>query len=255
MRQVDKALTLEETAQRDQFLVGRLIPIDRQNVETVIRAVDALADDYFREVASDNEPSDAEALEIAVRLERLRYQGEPDINYRAFGQVNPTTGKEERGYPFFSVYAIGGQITKQGIEIRKDIDLMVVTNMWWSSGSVYSDDNEEWLIQKLRQAFGDTARISCREGLPHIEYREGGWVHNKALIELAPHDTVSTPIDITYIRSFPTGESEGKFITPEAFEQRDCSEEGRALPRLLLYQALTTDFGPSSLGLSEISSK
>ncbi|MBI2548614.1 hypothetical protein HYW21_04660 [Candidatus Woesearchaeota archaeon] len=232
MRQVDKTLTLEEIAQRDQFL-ARLTPKDKGNVQTLIHTVDALANDYFRDTESDEE---------LRRESEEGYRGEPDENDWAFEQQDQETGAYKTGCAFFSVYVIGGQITKQGI--RPDIDLMVVTNMWWSSG--YIANRDEWLLQRLHQAFDDRTKVTCPEGLPS-HYKKGLW-RNKAFIHLAPIDTVSTPIDIVYLRSLPKGGREEEiFITPTTFEQRDCSEDGQPLPRLLLYRALTTDISPRPL--------
>ncbi len=233
MRQINDKLSLEERTLRDDFF-NRLNPTDKIHVESVINVVNNIAKDYFRDVESD--------AELRMQSED-GYRGEPDENYWAFRMSRPDA-EEEMGCAFFSVYAIGGQITKEGR--RPDIDLMVVTNMWWSGG--YINDDEEWFYGTLQKALGNNYEIFCEDDLPN-HYNEG-LTKNKALIRLTPKDNDSTPIDIVYVRSLPRGKEDDKFINPEEFEQKDVDEGGNQLPRLLIYRASTTDIIPPSFQMS-----
>ena len=231
MRQVNKELSLEERSSRNKFL-DRINPTAKTSVESIIQVVDAIANDYFQDIDSDTE--------LQTQSEG-GYKGEPDQNYWAFRRLNFDGGKDLIGCAFFSVYVIGGQISKKGE--RPDIDLMVVTNMWWSEG--YTADENEWFYKGLHKTLENNYQISCKDDLPN-HYNEG-LNKNKALIRLTPKGDGFTPIDIVYIRSLPEGNEEDKFISPEEFEQKDVDKNDNPLPRLLLYRASTTDITPPDL--------
>ena len=95
-RQVNKELSLEETAEAERFF-QRIGETDAANVRRLVGLVDSQANDYFS----------------SRELEKMSYL---------------FAGTEA----FFVVYGIGGNVTKNGE--RPDVDVMIVTNMRYNDG-------------------------------------------------------------------------------------------------------------------------
>ncbi len=194
MGSLEAGLTKDELLKARGFF-KRLKNPDSAHVKKVIASVDAVAESYF---ASDH----------------------PKRNLSAF------CDEDKVGYPFFSVYLIGGYLNKQGE--RPDIDLLVSTNMRWIYG--FSDGFEvydEPIWKSLRSAF-PSSRLRKNGMLPD-DYTVG-LTKGKILITITPR--AGKKIDICYVRSW--NEKGYKFIDVDQFAQLDVGEDGKPLPRLPL---------------------
>lgn len=213
----------QEVLDKETFLQARS-EIDKSLIERVLTAVGTLSTEYFE-------------------------SGEHHSNWYAFME----DGK--RGYAFFAVYSIGGMINKEGE--RPDIDLLVATNMRWSSGPNSMRLSREYLLGKLVEEFGEEYSISIN-GMPLKDYDDTddfdeipdlpdnynvGETKGKVVLTLTPLEGGKS-IDISYVRSFRNhgGEESHSFVTEEEFIAKDIDPtNGEQLSRLILYRAKVTD--------------
>ncbi|MCX6742322.1 MAG: hypothetical protein NTX24_04100 [Candidatus Pacearchaeota archaeon] len=144
---------------------------------------------------------------------------------------------------FFSVYAIGGQVTKEGA--RPDIDLMIVTNMFFYEGVPWGiDDEDELTYSGLIRGLGEFGfKVKARGDLPdryNLSKNQG-----KVVFDLTPQQPRYRPMNVLYIRGF---DSEKYRLEDESvFLAKDIDESGKPLPKVLLYnKTFTTD----DLGIS-----
>lgn len=248
MRVVQKELDLDEMATSKTFF-DRLSEADSSQVSRVIRVVNDLADSYFLDYPVEPDLRKA-SLSDSI------YRGEPDRNYFVFRRDADEVGDEKIvGYPFFAVYSIGSQLTS---DTPRDVDLMVVTNMWWSGGYIpHQAEKQEWFCRGLRQEFSDT-HISIHGELP--DGYNLGVTEGKCLITLTPGNGKS--MDVAYVRGIRSRgsmdpeirspeEMEFMFISEEDFLERDVNLQGQALSRTLLYRAKSNDITPPTFHLGE----
>ncbi|TAL51734.1 MAG: hypothetical protein EPN86_06115 [Nanoarchaeota archaeon] len=202
MGPLDNELTALEKERADRKC-SRLHPYDFSNVQKAINAVDRVAALYF---SSGNQ-----------------YQ-----NAWAFMQNGII------GTPFFSVYLVGGYVNKPGE--RRDIDLLVATNMRWTDGFLsdeWSQRPESWdpVWRELNAEFAQGYKVERTGELPS-DYNIG-ITEGKALIRIIPD--AGKKIDLIYARSW---EEDGlKFIDEKAFNARDTDLYGHSLPKVPLYRA------------------
>jgi len=144
---------------------------------------------------------------------------------------------------FFGVYAIAGNITKFGD--RPDIDLLVVTNAWWSNG-YRSDDPEipyedslalsgDWVAGSLRDIFSQEGyNVIVKKKIPSVYAQTGA--KDKGMLRLEHEDGKRKPIDIIILNKESLRNSGIK--TLEEFEERiDVNGKGKPLPKVLLFEA------------------
>jgi hypothetical protein len=211
----ENGLAAEELPESVKFF-DRLCP-DKKNIETVIGLVDGVANKYF---SSDQH----------------------NENRHAFCRRKENGKGHEHGYAFFAVYAIGGNITKEGE--RPDLDLLVVTNAWWDSRDMSHSPVNYVLVDpvvfSLINQFGEK-NVKIHGKLPnayHLGASEG-----KALLTITPE--AGKKIDLSYVRSYQgavrrccSQEEVGNcsFISEDEFTKLDVDKSGNPLPRVLLYR-------------------
>jgi len=144
---------------------------------------------------------------------------------------------------FFSVYAIGGQITKEGT--RPDIDLMVVTNMFFYRDVPWGiDDEDEWIYSGLIRFLGELGfKVSAKDRLPdRYNLSEN---HGKVVFDATPSQPGYRPMNVLYLRGFDS--KKYQIADESVFLNKDVDETGKPLPKVLLYnKVITTD----DLGIS-----
>jgi len=185
-------------------ITNRFSVADQQNVLKVIELFNNVAEEYF------NSPYTSD-LSGFYRTGKDWYE-----NHDA-----------PRGYQFFAVYLIGGNITKKGD--RPDIDLLTVTNMRYADGYGFIYDHEEWFQKRITEFFQGQGSVACSSPLPS-DYNIGH-VDGKALFTVTPN--IGKRIDINYVRSFYCDQQH--FGSEEDFFRLDVDSEGKPLPRLPLY--------------------
>ena len=144
---------------------------------------------------------------------------------------------------FFGVYAIAGNITKFGS--RPDINLLIVTNSWWSYGYRSEDpkiSHEDSLALSgdhvagtLRDIFSkEDYEVKVRKEIPSVHVQTG--VKDKGMLRLEPKDEVRKPIGIIIVNKVSLQNSGIK--TLEEFEEQiDVDSKGNPLPKVLLFEA------------------
>ncbi|MFT4302979.1 MAG: hypothetical protein ACMXYG_00290 [Candidatus Woesearchaeota archaeon] len=207
MNQANNQLT-EQEIREAQKVFHKLEKPDLNNVKKVIESVDDVANMYYEE-------------------------GDIDYNYIAFckdGRV---------GYPFFAVYLIGGYLNKEGE--RKDIDLIIATNMRWTNGFTRPEFDDpiskkylEPIWAKLTTTFSSGYSINKHNELP-TDYNLGV-TQGKVLITIKPEN--GKPLDINYVKSW--NRKDFKFIDEEQFHKLDVTKSGEPIPKLALYRSKTT---------------
>lgn len=201
----DAHLTAEELVQAKEFF-KRLSPQDRASVSSVIAAVYYVSEFYFS-------------------------QNEHHKNADMF--VDEKRGGF--GTPFFGVYLMAGYLTKQGE--RKDIDLLVANNSWWTEAFMAIDgkhcgEYQDPSIYEIAKQLGPGFKFVLSE--PGAGYTIG--CDHKCCIKLTPTDKNCKPIDLNYVRGpYKRGE-ETQFTSEEDFYSKDVDEQGKQLPRLALYR-------------------
>jgi len=181
---------------------SRLSQNDLRNVEKIITLVDNVANRYF---SNDQHKS----------------------NYFAF------ENDEIIGNPFFAVYLIGGYLNKDGE--RKDIDLLIATNMRWTEGFIEDHKDEEVdepIWRGIKDQFSKGYKIKKAELLP-TDYSIGA-VERKVLINIIPKN--GKPLDINYVRSWPD-ELRYKFVNEEQFITLDIGINREQLTKSALYRS------------------
>jgi hypothetical protein len=227
-------LVLEEQLRAEEVL-KRLSPQDTANVFSVISATDDVAREYF---------SSGEAI-----ANRMRFISQESLE-RINAERRPGTVDDFDGYPFFAVYAIGGNVTKEGD--RPDLDLMLVSNAWWSSGSFRFEHHPLLTDVTQRLNIGQVeiaGEMPCRYNVGIT----GG--KGKAIIKQPINGGKS--IDITYVRSIemirdpsdergefddalkydPKKRLDRVFVSEEQFNIKDVDASGNPLPKVILYRA------------------
>ena len=229
MRSVNKELSLEERAEAERFF-ERIGEKDTANVKRLVTLVDSHTDDYFS----------------SGELEKVHY---------CFND----------GEAFFTVYGIGGNVTKDGV--RPDLDLMIVTNMRYSEGfsdyydnkmdDPYSERSVEPLWRRINLEFRVDMTIKRHGEIP--DNYNLGLTKGKCIITLTPKNGAKK-IDVVYIKSMahhedPStffGERESKeslqddysqcsFNSEADFNAKDLRIDGQPSAKILLYRANTSD--------------
>ena len=230
MRQINKELTLEERTAAQLFF-ERMGETDTVNVKRLIGLVDAHAEDYF-----------------------------------SLGELERVHHYFDGGEAFFTVYGIGGNVTKEGV--RPDVDVMVVTNMRYSNGFLegYDEriDDPVWgrSIEPLWRRMNKEFRLDMaveRQGAIPDNYNLG-LTKGKCIITLTPSNE-ARKIDVVYNKSmsphedpstFPWEEgvesvqdifdySRCSFKSEAEFNGKDVGVDGQPLAKVLLYRVNTTD--------------
>jgi len=144
---------------------------------------------------------------------------------------------------FFGVYAIAGNITKFGD--RPDIDLLVVTNGWWSHGYLSKDPeisyedsralSGDWVAGTIRDTFvNEGYKVKVRKKIPSVYGRTGA--KQKGMLRLEPENEGRKPIDIVIVNKVSLRDS--KIYSLAEFEQHiDVDLKGNSLPKVLLFEA------------------
>jgi len=144
---------------------------------------------------------------------------------------------------FFSVYAIGGQVTKEGT--RPDIDLMVVTNMYFADDVPWGiDDEDEIFYSRLIKGLGELGfKVKAKGDLPdRYNLSEN---HGKVVFDVTPSQPGYRLMNVLYVRGFDS--KKHQLADESVFLAKDVDESGKPLPKVLLYnKSLTTD----DLGIS-----
>jgi hypothetical protein len=210
-----------EAKARDSFF-ERLKPADRKVVKRVIDSIDTVATAYF-----------TPRLNVVL----MRDTSEAEDNSHHFTRQNNWDKEPETGYPFYAVYGIGGVLTKEGT--RKDTDLMVATNAWWSSGPIYEVDYP--ILYQLQEDMGEEFMVEVTSDIP--DGYNLAETNGKGMIRLTPIDGKTAPVDIVIARGIRNSEAtttqdsdKYKFLTVEEFEERDVDPKtGESLPRALIH--------------------
>lgn len=205
--------------------LGRMAEADRQNVDLVQRCI-------------------AETME--------EFLSDPQQHDRSVYRRGELIGPERIGYPFFSLYLIGGAITKVGE--RPDIDLLAVTNMRYMESPFKRWDDPKWvtedepLMRKLQLATHGYMGMRIEGELP--DNYNLGVTGGKTRIRLSPKQ--GKPVDLVYVKSMrhhnppdeacrtATEEDQRErhfFLTEGEFLAKDVDTAGAALPGVVLYRA------------------
>lgn len=209
-----------EEDSRNIFL-DKLEPVDRKNVEDVLEVLLKVGHSYFT-------PHFNPII--------MRDISEASSNLEQFTRQRNENEEIEEGYPFLVAYATGGYVTKEGD--RPDIDLVVASNFWWSSG--YLDDTEAPIAYELDEYLGDIFNIEIEGVLP--SGYDLGVTEGKGMLRLTPRDGVGKPIDLLIVRGIVDrdatcleDEDKYKFLSVTEFEERDVDPEtADPLPRVKL---------------------
>lgn len=211
MRRVNKKLSLEERVAADNFF-ERIGDKESLVVSKLIKIVNSQARSYF----------------FSREIERI-------APYFSGCEI------------FFTVYGIGGNITKNGE--RPDIDIMIATNMRYKKGfmdsfEINNDSLYEYRIEplcrKIYGAFKSMMHITKKGELP--DNYNLGVTQGKCLITLIPK-TAGRKIDVVYVKSMLASGSGCRnrndyfFVSEDDFISKDIDSEGNPLPKVLLYRA------------------
>lgn len=226
-RQVNKELSLEETAEAERFF-QRIGETDAANVRRLVGLVDSQANDYFS----------------SRELEKMSYL---------------FAGTEA----FFVVYGIGGNVTKNGE--RPDVDVMIVTNMRYNDGFFNCHDDAmddpvlgrsvEPLWRRMNLELRESITLQRRGELP--DNYNLGVTKGKCVITLTPLNG-ARKMDVVYVKSMvdhgspdlpdpgeqfppPVDDSRMYFISEADFASKDLGLNGEPLVKVLLYRAATRD--------------
>ncbi len=207
MPTLNTKLTNEEQREASKFF-NRLSSVDFANVKGLLEVIDDVAREYLTS-------NDVDGIETLIALD----------------------GRRRIPVPFFTTFAIGGQITKQGD--RPDIDLLLATNMrYWSEEELdqYSPVKEA-LVDKhmpIRERLLAPLFASVK-GKFILEY--GGPVpysyclgkfDDKFLARFKPReDDSGKPIDFVYVNTGHT-----TFVDEAEFLGLDVDENDVPLPKL-----------------------
>lgn len=220
-------LPATQKSQAEQFMRGLGLQ-DHANVSGLLRVVDKVARTYL---ASED-------------VDRI-------------AEFTRRDGGERIPIPFFSVYAVGGTITKIGD--RPDIDIMTATNMRYFSdeeldqvpaGELHSKPtrsiSEELLMEvnavkeRLLAPLLASFRVGFNQkifGTLPFSYNSGD-VEHKLLVRFTPKEyKMGKPIDFIYVNTGHT-----TFVSEEEFLALDVDQENKPLPRLLLYKAFLNGY-------------
>ena len=208
MDSLENELSNEERLNAELFYM-KLDNQDQTNVKKVVKAVASLAEEYFS-------------------------FGEQHNNSWAF------CTDEKTGTPFFAVYLIGGYLNKKGE--RPDIDLLVATNMRWTSGFTDYDKFSDYsrcdlliscdpFLKELAGEFAEGYSMQKHGELPD-DYNIGA-TKGKLLITITPDE--GKKLDVNYVRSWR--DKKYRFIDEEHFYRMDAGESGEPLQRLALYRS------------------